>query len=70
LVVSLELQAELIVENPQIAVASACDCFWHDRFHVLRYHPDIGPFAAVINEAVEADAVVEAAKEDDVVFKI
>src|SRR5229473_852573 len=63
LVVGLELQAELVVEGPQIAVAAAQYCRGH------RHHADIGLVAAVVAEAVEAEAVIEVAEKRDVVLK-
>jgi hypothetical protein len=46
----------------------------HDRLrdnplHLLRDNSDIGYFAAIINEAIEAKAVVKMAEQDDLVLK-
>src|SRR6266851_4432911 len=69
LVVGLELQAELVVEDTQIAVAAAQYRRGHDRFDFLRHHADIGLVAAVVAEAIEAEAVIEMAEEGDVVLR-
>src|SRR5262249_9548986 len=47
-VVSLELQAELLVEDLKVAVLAAHDRLRHDRFHFLRHDADIDLVAAVI----------------------
>src|SRR5215475_3432069 len=69
LIVGLELEAEPIVEDAQVAVAPAHDCLRHDGLHVLRHHADIGLVAAVVAEAIEAEAVVEMAEQRDVVLQ-
>src|SRR5260370_31978396 len=69
LVVGLELQAELVVEDPQIAVAAAQYRGGHDCLDFLRHHADISLVAAVVAEAVEAEAVIEGAEKRDVVLK-
>src|SRR5882757_9763209 len=69
LVVGLELQAELVIEDPQIAVAVAQYRRGHDCLDFLRHHADIGLVAAVVGEAGEAEAVIEVAEKRDVVLK-
>src|SRR3984893_5392147 len=69
LVVGLELQAQLVVEDTQIAVAAAQYRRGHDCLDFLRHHADIGLVAAVVAEAVEAEAVIEVAEKRDVVLK-
>src|SRR5215510_4598722 len=69
LIVGLELEAEPIVEDAQVAVAPAHDCLRHDRLHLLRHHADIGLVAAVVAEAIEAEAVVEMAEQRDLVLQ-
>src|ERR1700738_141366 len=69
LVVGLELQAELVVEDTQIAVAAAQYRRGHNCLDFLRHHADIGLVAAVVAEAVEAEAVIEVADEGDVVLE-
>src|SRR6266700_2192490 len=69
LVVGLELQAELVVGDTQIAVAAAQYRRGHDCLDFLRHHADIGLVAAVVAEAIEAEAVIEVAEKRDVVLK-
>ena len=66
--VSLELDAEPVVEDPQIPLPVTHNRLRHDCFNFLRHHTDIGAIAAVITEAIVADAVGEMAKQNDVVF--
>src|SRR6266702_1294780 len=69
LVVGLELQAELVVEDAQIAIAAAHHRRGHDCPDFLRHDADIDLVAVIVAEAVEAEAVVEVAKEGDVVLE-
>src|SRR6266849_5132268 len=69
LVVGLELQAELVVEDAQIAIAAAHHRRGHDCLDFLRHDADIDLVAVIVAEAVEAEAVVEVAKEGDVVLE-
>src|SRR6266699_5300132 len=69
LVVGLELQAELVVEDAQIAIAAAHHRRGHDCLNFLRHDADIDLVAVIVAEAVEAEAVVEVAKEGDVVLE-
>src|SRR2546423_2202855 len=69
LLVGLELKAELVVEDAQIAVAAAQYRRGHDCLDLLRHHADIRLVAAVVAEAVEAKAVVEVAEKREVVLK-
>src|SRR5439155_6449444 len=69
LVVALELQSELVIEDLQVAVAAAHDRLRHDRQNFLRHHADVGRVAAIVVEAIEAENVVEVAKERDVVLE-
>jgi len=68
-VVGLEPKSELFIENPQVAITTAHDCFGHDRLHLLGQNPDVDFVTAVIDEAIEANAVVETADNPDVVFE-
>src|SRR5690348_2871744 len=68
-VVGLEPQPELFIENPQVAITTAHHCFGHDRLHLLRQNPDVDLVIAVIDEAIEANAVVETADNLDVVLE-
>ena len=69
LVVGLEPHAELAIEHPQVAIRVADDRIRQDRLDFLSDDANIGFVAAVIAEAIEAEAVVEAAEEDDVMFE-
>src|SRR5262249_50675762 len=69
LVVGLKLQPELVVEDLEVAVSVAHDCFRHDHLHFLRHDADISLLAAVVAEAIETKAVLEMAEKDDVVLK-
>src|SRR5580700_4711100 len=67
--VTLERHAELVVVHTQIAVAAARGRFRHDLLHLLGHDADIGLVAAVVAEAIEAEAVVEMAEQRDVVLE-
>jgi hypothetical protein len=69
LVISLKFQANLIVKDSQITVPAARDRIGHNRLHLLSDNPDVGSFAAIINEAIEAKAVVEMPEQGDTVLK-
>jgi hypothetical protein len=69
LVVGLERNAELAIEHPQVAIRAADDRIRHDRPNFLSDDANIGFVAAVIAEAVEADAVIEAAEQLDVMLE-
>lgn len=69
LFVGLELDAELVVEDPQIAVAATDDGVGHHLLHFLRHYADVGAVAAVIAEAIIAKAVGEMAEEDDIMLQ-
>src|ERR1700722_19396120 len=67
--VAFERHAELVVVHTQIAVAIARDRFRYDLLHLLGHDADIGLVAAVVAEAIEAQAVVETAEQRDVVLE-
>ena len=69
MLVGLEFDAKLLVIDPQIAVLTARNRFWCNGLHFLRHHADIGALAAVVAEAIVAEAVVEMAKQDDVMLE-
>ncbi len=69
MVIRLEGQAELVVEDPQIAISIAGDRLRHHRPHFLCDDADVGVVAAIVAEAVEADAVVQTAEQDDVMLE-
>ena len=68
-VVALELHADLVVFDPQIAVFGAKDGVRHDGLHFLRDDADKGFAAAVIDEAVEAETIGHSAQQRDAVFQ-
>src|SRR5580698_4939469 len=67
--VGLELDAKLVVVDAEITVPALRDGSRHDGLHFLRHHPDIGSVAAVVGEAIETEAIVEAAERYDVVLE-
>src|SRR5580692_393099 len=69
LVVGLEGQPKPVVGNAHIAVRAARYRFRHHGPHLLRHHPDIGGAAAVVDEAIIAEAVVEPPEEHDIVLE-
>ena len=69
MLVSLELDAQPVIEDPQVAVGPARDCIRCDRLHVLRHHADIGFVAAVIAEAIVPKATGEIAEQNDIVLE-
>src|SRR3954454_3336088 len=69
LAVSLELHADLVIEDPQLAVGALRDRLRHYRLHFLRHDADVARVAAVVDKAIEAEAVVEIAEERDVVLQ-
>src|SRR5580658_1523035 len=68
LVVGLERQSKPLVGDAHIAVDVHRYRFRHDRPHLLRHHADIGGVAAVVDEAIVAEAVVEAPEQHDLVL--
>src|SRR6476646_2757013 len=69
MLVGLEFDAKLLVIDPQVTVLAARNRFRCNGLHFLRHHADIGALAAVVAEAIVAEAVVEMAKQDDVVLE-
>src|SRR5580658_10444433 len=69
LVVGLEGQPKPVVGNAHIAVRAARYRFRHHGPHLLRHHPDIGGVAAVVDEAIIAEAVVEPPEQYDVMLE-
>src|SRR5690348_9828451 len=69
LAVGLERQPQQIVGNAQVSVRTARDRSRHDGLDLLRHHPDIGGVAAVVDESIIAEAVVEPPDEHDVVLE-
>lgn len=68
MLVSLKLDSDLFVIDAQVSIAVANDRLRHHLLHFLGNHADIGTIAAVITEAIVAEAVGEMAEQDDVVF--
>src|SRR5262249_40250854 len=62
-------QPNLPSANTKHAIPTPHPRLRHDRPHFLRNHPDMRTTAAVIGEAIEAEAIVEAAEQDDVVLE-
>src|ERR1700722_19795719 len=69
LVVSLERQSKPVVGDAHIAVRAARYRFRHHGPHLLRHHADIGDAAAVVDEAIVAETVVEPPEQYDVVLE-
>src|SRR5580658_6214239 len=69
LVVGLEGQPKPVVGNAHIAVRAARYRFRHHGPHLLRHHPDIGGVAAVVDETIIAEAVVEPPEQYDVMLE-
>src|SRR5690349_13112725 len=69
MLVGLEFDAKLLVIDPQIAVLAAHNGVRCNGLHFLRHHADIGALAAVVAEPVVPQAVVEMAKQDDVMLE-
>jgi hypothetical protein len=67
--VALEFHAELVVVHPQISVPAAHDRLRNGLLHFLRDLADIGLVAAIVAEAIEAEAVVEMTEKDDIVLE-
>jgi hypothetical protein len=61
-VVGSERQSEPFVGHPKIAVTTDSDRVGSYGSDFLRNHPDIGPLAAIVSEAVITETVVEAAQ--------
>jgi hypothetical protein len=68
LLVSLKLDAYLVVEDPQVAILPPRHCVRLNHLHILRHHADVGSIAAVIAEAIKADTVAEMTEKNDVVL--
>src|SRR5215218_4143034 len=69
LVVGLKLDAERVVRDPQVTIAPTHHRGRHDRLHFLRHHANVGLVAAVVGEAIEAEAIFEVAEEEDVMLE-
>ena len=65
----LELHPNHVAEDLEITVAPAHHGAWQDALHLLCHHTHVGLVAAVIGEAVEAEAIGEAPKQHDVMLE-
>src|SRR5215470_924098 len=68
-IIRLELHAENVVANPQVTIAATQHRFGHHGLNFLCDHTDVGLVAAIVAEAIEAEAVVEPAEQRDVVLE-
>jgi hypothetical protein len=57
--IGLERQSQHVIGNAQIPVLTTGHSFRYDILNFLRHHPDKGGLAAVVDEAIIAEAVVE-----------
>src|SRR5688572_3404091 len=69
LVVGLEFQPQIVVTDSQVAIATTYHGIGHDRLHLLCHHTDVRRVAAVIGEAVEAQAVVQRAEQCNILLQ-
>src|SRR6185503_14414028 len=69
LVVGVEWQAKLVVVDTQVAVVTADDSIRPHGLNFLRHYADITLVAAVVAEAIEAEAIVEMPEQDDMVLE-
>jgi hypothetical protein len=69
MVVVLEFYPELLVVHPQIAVAAARHGLRRDLHDLLRHDANVRFAAAVIAEAIEAEAIVQITQENDVMLE-
>src|SRR6188768_3542439 len=69
LVVGLEWQPKLFVVDTQVAVVTADDSIRPHGLNFLRHYADITLVAAVVAEAIEAEAIVEMPEQDDMVLE-
>jgi|SRR5580704_10530830 hypothetical protein len=69
LIVGFELYSQLTVMHAEEAIRSPLDGLGNHVFHLLSDHADIGFVAAIVTEAIDAEAVWKPADEDDVVLE-
>jgi hypothetical protein len=67
--VGFKWQSKHVIGNAQIPVSAARHRFWNDRLHFLRNDPDICRMAAVVDEAIVAEAVAEPSEQNNIVLK-
>jgi hypothetical protein len=68
LLVSLKLDAYLVVEDPQVAILPPRHCVRLNQLHILRHHADVSSIAAVIAEAIKANTIAEMTEKNDIVL--
>ena len=69
LVIRLELDADPVIPDPEVAIGTAVHSLGPDRLHFLRNHADIDPVTVEIAEAVEAEAILEVTEKGDIALK-
>ena len=69
MIVGLEWQSEQIVGNPQVAVAPRVTAFGATPCNLLFDHADIRRMAAIVDEAVVAEAVVQPPEQHDIMLE-
>src|SRR5689334_11186916 len=67
--VASHLEPELLVANAQVSVAIMDDRARHDLLDLLSHHTGVDRATTVIDEAIEAQAVVEVPEKDDVMLE-
>jgi hypothetical protein len=67
--VGFKWQSKHVIGNAQIPVSAARHRFWNDRLHFLRNDPNICRMAAVVDEAIVAEAVAEPSEQNNIVLK-
>src|SRR6478609_3164219 len=69
LLVGLESKAELLVEDPQVSVATTSHRLRCNLLHLVRHDTDIGLLAVVVAETIEVQAIGKPAEQHDVVLQ-
>jgi hypothetical protein len=68
-IVCFKLQTKFLIEHPQVTVGPARDRLRNHLLHFLSQDAHVNLAAAVVAEAIEAQAVVESDQEDNVVLQ-
>src|SRR4029079_13382414 len=69
LLVGLESKAELLVEDPQVSVATTSHRLRRNLLHLVRHDTDIGLLAVVVAETIEVQAIGKPPEQHDVVLQ-
>src|SRR6185436_775655 len=69
LLVGLESKAELLVEDPQVSVATTSHRLRCNLLHLVRHDTDIGLLAVVVAETIEIQAIGKPPEQHDVVLQ-